>query len=124
MIVGAILGTTVFVQPAEAGDKRRGARRAEIRHQHHDDHYIRGRDVVVIREYYRPSYRPLPQGLRNRYVRGGYLPPGWAKRMRPLPAHLERQLVVVPHGYRRGVIAGNAVVYNDRGFILDVAFLF
>ncbi len=124
MIAGAILSTTVFVHPAEAGDKRRGARRAEVRQQHLEDRYFRGRDVMVIRDYYRPHHRALPPGLRHRYVRGGYLPPGWAKRVRPLPVYLERELVVVPRGYRRGVIAGNAVVYNDRGFILDVAFLF
>ena len=38
--------------------------------------------------------------------------------------YVERELVVVPHGYRRGIIDGHAVVYNDRGFILDVAVLF
>ena len=44
--------------------------------------------------------------------------------MRPVPVYVERELVVVPHGYHRGLIDGHAVVYNDRGFILDVAVLF
>ena len=128
MLVGVVLGGMVRVDRAEAGDKRRGNRRAEIRYEYRDhirdDRYFRGRDVVVIRDYYRPYYRPLPPGLRHRYYRTGHLPPGWAKRMRPVPVYVERELVVVPHGYRRGVIDSHAVVYNDRGFILDVAVLF
>jgi hypothetical protein len=144
MIAGALLGGTVFADQAEAGDKRRGNRRAEARYEHRDDRhddgryyagryyegryydgrYIRSRDVVVIRDYYRPYYRPLPPGLRHRYYRGGYLPPGWAKRVYPVPVYLEPELVVVPNGYHRGIIDGHAVVYNNRGFILDVAVLF
>ena len=124
MLVGVVLGGMVFVDRAEAGDRRRGNRRAEIRYEHRDDRYFRGRDVVVIRDYYRPYSRPLPPGLQRRYHRASYLPPGWAKRMRPVPVYVERELVVVPRGYRRGVIDGHAVVYNDRGFILDVAVLF
>ena len=124
VIAVGVLAGTVSVDRAEAGDKRGGNRRADIRREHRDDRYFRGRDVVVIRDYYRPYYRPLPPGLRHRYTRTGYLPPGWAKRMRPVPVYIERELVVVPRGYRRGVIDGHAVVYNDRGFILDLAFLF
>ena len=126
MIAGVLLGGTVLADHAEAGDKRRGSnqRRAEIRYEQRDDRYFRGRDVYVIRDYYRPYYRPLPPGLRYRYDRGGYLPPGWARRMRPIPVYVERDLYVVPRGYRRGIIDGRAVVYNDRGFILDGAVLF
>jgi hypothetical protein len=142
VVAGALLGGTVFVSDAEAGDKKRGHRRAEVRYERYDrgydrndrdyrddryyrhDRYYRDRDVVVIRDYYRPYYRPLPPGLRHRYYRGGYLPRGWAKKVYPVPVYVERELVVVPHGYHRGIIDGHAVVYNDRGFILDVAVLF
>lgn len=142
MVAGALLGGTVLADRAEAGDKRRGPARAEVRYErfesgyyrdsrdyrddrHHGrDRYYRDRDIVVIRDYYRPYYRPLPPGLHQRYYRAGYLPPGWAKRIRPVPVYVERELVVVPRGYRRGIIDGHAVVYNDRGFILDVAVLF
>ena len=142
MIAGALLGGTMFVDHAEAGDKRRGRNsRVEVRYERGDrfdpgdryyrgdrryrgDRYFRDRDVVVIRDYYRPYYRPLPRGLRHRYYRSGYLPSGWARRVRPVPVYVERELVVVPRGYRRGIIDGHAVVYNDRGFILDVAVLF
>ena len=129
-IAGMLLSGTVFVDRAEAGDKRKGHGRYELSNDYRGDPYYRGdryfhdQDVVVIREYYRPYYRPLPPGLRHRYHRTGYLPPGWAKKMRPVPVYVERELVVVPHGYHRGVIDGHAVVYNDRGFILDVAVLF
>lgn len=102
--------------------------RRDGRYDHHNDRarngYFRGRDVVVIREYYRPAYRPLPPGLARHYARSGFLPSGWARRMRPVPVYVERDMVRVPRGYRRGVIDGHVVVYNDRGFILDVAVLF
>jgi Ni/Co efflux regulator RcnB len=126
LVTGALLSGTVLVHSAEAGDRRRGddRRRVETRHEYRHDGYFRGRDVVVIRDYYRPRRGSLPPGLRHRYARAGYLPPGWARRMRPLPVYVERQLGVAPRGYRRGVIDGHAVVYNDRGFILDVAVLF
>jgi hypothetical protein len=124
MIAGVLLGGTVFVDRAEAGDKRRGDRRREVRYEHRDDRYFRGRDVIVIRDHHRPYYRPLPRGVRHHYHRSGFLPRGWAKRVRPVPVYLEREMVVVPRGYRRGIIDGHAVVYNDRGFILDVAVLF
>lgn len=124
IVAAALLGGTVFVGQAEAGDRRHRDRRAEIRYEHRDGRYFRDRDVVIIRDYYRPYYRPLPPGLRHRYVRGGYLPPGWARRIRPVPVYLERDLVVVPRGYHRGIIDGRAVIYNDRGFLLDVAVLF
>ena len=125
-----LLSATVFLERADAGDKT--TRHGYYEHgdyyqgdrSYRGDRYFHDHDVVVIREYYRPYYRPLPPGLRHKYYRTGHLPPGWAKRMRPVPVYVEREMVVVPHGYRRGMIDGHAVVYNDRGFILDVAVLF
>ena len=140
-VAGALLAGTVLTDHVEAGDKRRGHGR-EVQYERYDsryyrdsrdyrddqhyyrDRYYRERDVVVIRDYYRPYDRPLPPGLHRHYYRAGYLPPGWAKHIRPVPVYVERELVVVPHGYHRGLIDGHAVVYNDRGFILDVAVLF
>ena len=61
---------------------------------------------------------------RYRYYRGGYLPPGWRTRVVPVPVYLEPQFVAVPYGYNRGFIDGHAVVYNSRGFILDIAAVF
>jgi hypothetical protein len=137
VIAGVLLGGTVLPVSAEAGDGRhhskhsrsvvvyeRDHRDGYYRDAHYRDGYFRPRDVTVIREYYRPYYRPLPPGLARQYYRGAYLPPGWAARIRPVPVYLEPELVVVPSGYRRGIIDGRAVVYNNRGFILDVAVLF
>lgn len=80
--------------------------------------------MVIIRDYYRPYYRPLPRGVRHVYARRGHLPPGWAKRAHPVPIYVERRLPPIPRGYRRGIIDGHLVVHNAAGFILDVALLF
>ncbi len=133
-VAGMLLGGAAFADHAEAGDRRkhererrvegRYDRRVEVRYARGDARYFRERDVYVVREYYRPYYRPLPPGLRKRYYRTGHLPPGWAKRMRPVPVYIEREMVAVPRGYRRGIIDGHVVVYSPRGVIVDVAVLF
>jgi hypothetical protein len=139
MLTGVLLGTA-FAGSADAGDRRRDARprRVEVRHTRQvivrdarldyridrHDRYFGDRDILVIRDYYRPYHRTVPPGLRRYYVRNGYLPTGWARRIRPVPVYIERDLRPVPRGYRRGVIDGHVVVHNDRGLIFDVAVLF
>ena len=83
-------------------------------------------DVEVIRTHYAPLYsgRRLPPGLAKKYARTGQLPPGWQKKMEPIPVVVERQLSPLPLGHRRGVIDGVAVIYNSGGLIIDVARLF
>ena len=82
-------------------------------------------DARVIREYYAPRYRALPPGLQKKLMRTGQLPPGWQKKFEPFPADIERRLVVLPAGYRRGVVDGHAVIFDDRTHVLlDVAVLF
>lgn len=120
----ALLGATVFVGAADAGDRRHGHKQGGAYYGYADHGYIRPYEVVLIREYYQPYYRPLPPGLAKKYYRTGHLPPGWAKRMRPVPVYIERQMVPVPYGYHRGVIDGHVVVHNGSGFILDVGVLF
>lgn len=83
------------------------------------------REVQIIREYYAPQYRALPPGLQKKLRRTGQLPPGWQKKFQPFPVEVERQLVVLPAGCRRGVIEGHAVIFNERTqVVLDVAVLF
>jgi hypothetical protein len=83
------------------------------------------RDARLIRAHYGPRYRGLPPGLQKKLRRTGYLPPGWQKRFQPFPVFLERQLVVLPHGYRRGVIDGDAVLFDLRTHaIVDVTALY
>ena len=117
----------------ERGDERRDERRDDRRHDvrrddrrdvRAADRYFRDRDVIVVREYYRPYYRPLPRGVRYHYVRHGHLPRGWERKIRPVPVYIARDLHPIPHGYSRGIIDGHLVVHNNRGLIVDVAVLF
>lgn len=70
------------------------------------------RDVEVIRAHYRPQYSKLPPGLQKKVARGKALPPGWQKKMEPFPSNLDRVLVPLPGGYKRGVYDGHAVIYD------------
>jgi Ni/Co efflux regulator RcnB len=135
VLAGVLLGSVGFATPLEAADRDRDRKEWKHRRAHERDRgrefrfgrrdrYFVDREVHVIREYYRPHYRPLPRGLRHKYYRSGYLPRGWAKRIRPIPLYVQRDLVVLPHGYHRGIIDGHAVVYNSRGLIIDLAVLF
>ena len=71
-------------------------------------------DTRVITEYYEPRRRELPPGLQKKLMRTGHLPPGWERRMQPLPVVVERRLAPLPTGYSRGFIDGNVVVYSPR----------
>ena len=82
------------------------------------------RDTAVIREYYAPQYRNLPPGLAKKYARTGKLPPGWQKKMTPMPVVLDRRLEPLPTGYHRGVFDGHAVIYKPGGLIIDATVLF
>jgi hypothetical protein len=82
------------------------------------------RDVGIIRTHYAPRYRNLPPGLRKKYARNGQLPPGWQMKMKPLAASLAHEWAPLPAGYRRGIIDAQAVIYNSRGTVMDVAILF
>ena len=134
ILAGVLLaGATVGTPAAEAGDRKHWRRdrdhgRYDRDHGRYDrgrhERYFSEREVYLVREYYRPRHRALPRGLRAHYYRRGYLPPGWHRRIRPYPVYVEREIVVLPHGYRRGIIDGHAVIYNSRGLIIDVAVLF
>ena len=113
VLAGVMLGSAT----AGADDGRRG-------HHHRRDSYVTVREVHVIREYYRPHYKRIPPGHAKRYYRDAYLPRGWERRVEPIPVYVERELVVLPRGYRRGIIDGHVVVFNNRGLIIDVAMLF
>jgi hypothetical protein len=141
VLAGVVLGSAA----AAADEGRRGRDDGRyVRYERHrnegrrdydnDDRHHRGygkrggyvsvREVHVIREYYRPRYKRLPPGHAKRYYRNAYLPHGWEHRFEPIPVYVERELVVLPHGYRRGLIDGHVVVLNQRGLIIDVAVLF
>ena len=82
-------------------------------------------DIVILRDHYAPRYHNLPPGLQKKVARGGQLPPGWQKKFEPFPVVVERRLAPLPSGYRRGVIDGQAVIYDPRtNVIIDFTALF
>jgi hypothetical protein len=64
----------------------------------------------------------LPPGLEKQLERNGQLPPGLQKRLEPLPFALERQLVRLPRGCRRGIIGDDIVLLDARGRIADILY--
>jgi Ni/Co efflux regulator RcnB len=134
MLLGVLLVSVAFAAPAAAKPKHwHESEKHWKKHSqdHDDDHHDRGhhakscyfepREVRVIREYYEPRFRSLPPGLGKKFYRTGHLPPGWEKRMEPLPVVVERRLVPLPSGYRRGYIDGSIIVYAPRTeIVVDV----
>ena len=135
VVVGALLVANVAAADSKSNDDKPGKKRAKTERgavvrtdsgSRVDVHItFSSHDVRLIREYYAPRYRNLPPGLQKKLARTGKLPPGWQKKMEPFPPTLERDLVVLPQGYRRGVIDGHAVIYLPKTqVIFDVAVLF
>lgn len=60
----------------------------------------------------------LPPGLERQLRVRGKLPPGLQKKVQPLPIELERELRVLPTGYRRVVVAGNVVLMNEKTAVI------
>jgi len=86
-------------------------------HGHHPKYeicYLPAHDAQVVREYYEPRTRALPPGLAKKNASTGQLPPGWERKIKPLPPALEAQLVVLPPDYRRGYVDGSVLVYCPR----------
>ena len=132
VVIGFLLSTSIAgPTPLEASEKNKKASKhgsgdADTRHEGAEIYVVfTSREIAIVREHYAPRYRSLPPGLQKKYARTGQLPPGWQKKMEPFPAAVERELVVLPSGYRRGVLDGHAVIYNPRTqVIVDVAVLF
>ena len=88
-------------------------------------------EITLIQGWFRTNRSGLPPGLAKRETlppglekqlrQKGTLPPGLQKKVQPLPIELERQLTVLPTGYRRVVIAGNVILMNPTtGLIYDI----
>lgn len=89
------------------------------------------KEVTLVKTWFRDNRSGLPPGLAKRETlppglekqlrQKGTLPPGLQKKIQPLPVALERQLRVLPTGYRRVVIAGNVILMNEKtALIYDV----
>ena len=99
--------------------------------KHGSDHHAKGcyfepQATRVLVEYYAPRFRELPPGLQKKIYRTGRrLPPGWERKMQPLPVVVDRQLPPLPGGYSRGYIDGFAVVYSPRTqIVIDIVAVF
>ena len=87
--------------------------------------YFQPRDSAIVTKYYAPRYRELPPGLQKKLYRNGHLPPGWERRIEPMPVAVERQLAPLPSGYSRGYIDGYAIVYSPRTqIVVDIVAVF
>ena len=63
----------------------------------------------------------LPPGLERQLREKGTLPPGLQKKIQPLPLSLEKQMRILPTGWRRVVIAGNVIMMNEKtNLIYDI----
>ena len=130
MLVGFLLGGTVAETSQGKGKKNEPEPAKDDKSEKPEArvslHLVFGQaDVVILRDYYSPRYRNLPPGLQKKAARGKQLPPGWRKKFEPFPVEVDRRLPPLPAGYGRGVIDGNAVIYNSRtNVIVDVAVLF
>jgi len=132
----AVLASVVLCQPAWAARWHDDQGHGNKHWKHHGDDdrdeefderecFFQPRDIGIITGYYRPQERRLPPGLAKKYYRTGQLPPGWQKKLQPLPVAIERQLIVLPPQYRRGIIDGYVVVYDPLArVILDVVAAF
>jgi hypothetical protein len=99
VLLAAPLATSAFAGDKDHGGRRHAVSRYDARRDHRGDHrvqerrrYFGARDVVIVRDYYRPHYRPLPRARRVVYVRDSRLPFGWERRIAPVPVYVERQL--------------------------------
>jgi hypothetical protein len=60
----------------------------------------------------------LPPGLEKQLRERGKLPTGLEKKLQPLPPELERQLRVLPTGYRRVAIGGHVILMNEKTAVI------
>jgi hypothetical protein len=134
--VVCVLLSSVTAWAGEQSGRRRGHREASRAHDTSRTRPSRDSQVAVhvvfsnaethlMREHYQTRYRNLPPGLKKKYARTGQLPPGWQKKVEPLPVELERRMVALSPEHRRGILDGHAVIYNPRTqVIIDATLLF
>ena len=96
----------------------------DVNHHHAKGCYFEPHDLRVISAYYAQRHAASSVGEET-VRRNGQLPRGWENRMELLPAPIERLLVPLRAGYRRGIIDGFAVVYSPQsGAIIDATPIF
>jgi hypothetical protein len=94
----------------------------DVNHRHAKGCYFEPHDLRLIRAYYAQHNVAVAQKALRR---NGQLPRGWETRMELLPAPIDRLLVPLQAGYRRGIIDGFAVVYSLlSGIVIDATPIF
>lgn len=123
LFLAAILPVAAFSKTAAFFDQDRHGHGKQKDRRHDDEErprghakghvqYFRPEDRVILSQYY--PVQSLPPGLRKKYARTGTLPPGWQKRVQPLPVAVVEQLPPPPLNCERGYVDGYAVVYDRR----------
>lgn len=126
LFLGTILPIAAFAHASSFFDRDHDGQGKQKGKDHNDDHhngdsrgpakghvrYFRPEDRVVLGQYY--PVQSLPTGLRKKYARTGTLPPGWQKRVQPLPVAVIEHLPPPPPNCVRGYVDGYAVVYDRR----------
>ncbi len=121
--VAAFSNAAAFFDQDHEGNGKQKARHHDDNHDDHKDEgprghgkghvrYFRPEDRVILGQYY--PVQSLPPGLRKKYARTGTVPPGWQKRVQPLPVAVVEQLPPPPPNCERGYVDGYAVVYDRR----------
>jgi hypothetical protein len=123
---GLLLTSPGFSKHWHENEKHRQKDMKGDRQDHHGKGcYFEPREARIVTEYYAPRRRELPPGLQKKLWRGGHLPPGWERRIQPLPVVVERQMAPVPRGYSRGYIDGYAVIYSPHTqVVIDIMAVF
>lgn len=139
LLACALFSSLILSVPALAGaehwheDKDHWKEHWQYRNFDDDDEYdhrtagcqFEPQDVWRVSDYFARRYRPLPPGTAKKYYKTGRLPAGWKGQIESLPPTLERRLVALPEGYRRGVVGGSLIVYDPQAqLILDTIVLF
>jgi len=93
LCLATLLGSAGSIAAAkDHGNKYRENREGEDRERHrkYGEACFREDHIRVIHDYYRPRSRPA--GLEKKLYRTGHLPPGWERKVQPLPPTVERSL--------------------------------
>jgi hypothetical protein len=90
--------------------------------------FFRDAETKLMLDYYRAGSGHVPPGLTKsgaipaalaRQLRvTGTLPAALAKKMEPLPAELDKLLMVLPEGYKRGACGTVALLVQDGTLLI------
>ena len=84
-------------------------------------------EITIVQDYFKThspglaKHQELSAAQDKQLVKHAKLPSSLKKKAQPLPIELERQLTVLPSGYRRVAISSHVIVMSStNGMICDV----